>query len=220
MPPAKPMIDDIELRLVQRIDAEEDQALVQHSVPALDGDFLQRLGRHSTHVRLAGVMTGPSAGEDLETLHQKFRDAEPVSFVADIAAATEVDQVLIAQMRVRELAGKPERFEYSLTLNEFIPPPPVQTEEPPPSPVDEEVAQEAEQQTTETVEDIAENVGELRIVVELSDPAQDFSNLFVHVEGTTEAGEEVFLDLEEQVDGVYSRQNVPPGEYNVSLFRR
>src|SRR6266542_1821712 len=83
---------------------------------------------------LVVVMIGTEAGEQLKTLRLKFRTAEPVSFVSDIATATTVDKVLIEEFGVRELAGKPERFEYELTLREFLPPPPPEQEEPPPPP--------------------------------------------------------------------------------------
>ncbi|NJD69867.1 MAG: hypothetical protein FIA90_14675, partial [candidate division NC10 bacterium] len=122
--PAKPMLDDIELQLVQDIEAEDEEALAQHGVPALEGDFLQDLGRRSSRVSLTGVMIGEEVADALKKLRDKFRAAEPVSFVADIATATKVDKVLIEEMGIRDLAGKPERFEYALTLREFIPPPP------------------------------------------------------------------------------------------------
>ncbi len=102
MPPAKPMLGDVELQLVQKLEAEEDLVLAQHDVPALEGDFLQRLGRRATRFSLTGVLSGPEVADGLKTLREKFRAAEPVSFVADIATATTVDQVLIEEMGVRE----------------------------------------------------------------------------------------------------------------------
>jgi len=118
MADARPMLGDVELQLVQNIEADEDQVLVRHDVPALEGDFLQGLGRRATRLILTGVLTGPEAGEGLKTLRDKFRAAQPVDFVADITTATRVGQVLIEEMGVRELAGKPERFEYAFTLRE------------------------------------------------------------------------------------------------------
>lgn len=217
---ARPMLGDVELEKVQKIETDEDQDLVQHGVPALEGDFLQGLGRRATQVTLTGVLTGPEVGEGLKTLRDKFRAAEPVPFVADITTATRVGQVLIEEMGVRELAGVPERFEYALTLREFTAPPAVETEEPPASSLDEEIAQDGEQQVTETAEQVAEDVGELRVQVTLTGGRQDFTDLVVLVEGTTEAGEDLFFTIEEQTDGVYSRENVPAGEYTVSVSRR
>src|SRR5262245_29019574 len=121
MPPVRPMLDDLELQQVQQIDVDEDQVLAQHGVPALEGDFLQRLDRRATRVTLSGILTGPEVREGLEKLREKFRAAKPVPFAADIATATSLDQVLIEELGVSELAGKPERFAYALTLREFIP---------------------------------------------------------------------------------------------------
>src|SRR6185369_15441485 len=142
--PAKPMLDDVELQHVQEVEAEDERVLAQPGVPALAGDFLQDLGRRVTRVILVGVMTGPEAGDQLKTLRLKFRKAEPVSFVSDIATATTVDKVLIEEFGVRELAGKPARYEYQFTLREFLPPPPSVVEEPPPPPPPEPQLPEVE----------------------------------------------------------------------------
>jgi hypothetical protein len=92
------MLDDVELQHIQKVEAEDQQVLAQHGVPALEGDFLQDLGRRVTRLTLVGVMTGPEAGEQLKTLRLKFRNAEPVSFVSDIATATTVEKVLSARV--------------------------------------------------------------------------------------------------------------------------
>src|SRR5829696_8905220 len=104
---ARPILDDVELQQVQNIEVEQNQELAQHGIPALEGDFLQDLGRGATRVALTGVLSGAESAEGLKTLRDKFRAAEPVSFVADITTATRVDQVLIEELGVRELAGKP-----------------------------------------------------------------------------------------------------------------
>ena len=106
----RPILDDLELELVQNIATAEDEALVQHAVPALEGDFFQRLGRRATGISLQGVLTGTEVKEGLEKLREKFRAAAPVSFVADITTATRIEKVLIEELDVLELAGKPERF--------------------------------------------------------------------------------------------------------------
>ena len=112
---ARPMLDDLELQQVQTIQEDGDQIWTQHSIPALEGDFFQGLGRRASQVTLTGVLSGAEVADGLKNLRDKFRGAQPVSFVADIATATRIDQVLIEEMGVRELAGKPARFEYAFT---------------------------------------------------------------------------------------------------------
>lgn len=130
----RPVLGSLELQQVERLTIDEDLVLAHHQVVALEGDFLQELGRRSSRLTLGGVTTGAGAGEHLEDLRVAFRTVEPVDFTADISTATRIDQVLIEEMTVRELAGKPERFEYALTLRQYTPPPPEETEEPPPPP--------------------------------------------------------------------------------------
>ena len=203
MPPVKPMLDEIELKLVQKIDTEGEQAQARHGVPALEGDFLQGLGRRATRVTLSGVMTGTEAAEDLKTLREKFRDAEPVSFVADIATATKVGQVLIEEMGVRELAGKPERFEYALTLREHVPPPPFVTEEPPEIPPVDPPRIPSVEVGTLVVEVIVEG-----------EPDFDFNTVTVTL--TDDAGRLPQRQLTNHDEGVWVEENVQPGSYTVS----
>lgn len=204
MPPAKPMIGDIELQLVQEIDTEEDQVLTQHGVPGLEGDFLQRLGRRVTRIRLTGVMSGPEAGEALKNLRERFRDEEPVSFVADIATATEVGEVLIEEMGVRELAGKPERFEYTLTLREFIPPPTVETEQPPEPPPEPEPP----------LPSVETGILVVEVTVE-GQPEFDFSKITVTVDGTKEDGTTAARTLTNRTNNVWTEEEMPAGRFMV-----
>ncbi|MDQ4023918.1 MAG: hypothetical protein M3217_00285 [Actinomycetota bacterium] len=130
----RPILGSLELQQVERLTVDEDLVLAHHQVAALEGDFLQELGRRSSRLTLGGVATGAEAADHLEDLRDAFRSVDPVDFTADIATATRIGRVLIEEMAVRELAGKPERFEYALTLRQYTPPPPEETEEPPPPP--------------------------------------------------------------------------------------
>ena len=193
MPPTKPMLDGVELPQAQRIASQDEEVLAQHAVPALEGDFLQDLGRRAVRVTLTGMLTGPEAGEDLKGLREKFHAAAPVPFVSDIATATRVDKVLIKEMGVRELAGKTERFEYALSLREYIPPPAVTVEVPPVIPVPP---------VPETATLVVE------VIVE-GDPAFDFSRVRVTATGT------VSRTLTNRVENVWTETDFPPGQYTV-----
>ena len=214
--PVKPMLDGVELQQVQKILADDEEVVVQHGVPALEGDFLQDLGRRASRVTLVGVMTGPEASDDLKTWREKFRAAEAVSFVADIATATKVDKVLIEELGVRELAGKSERFEYELTLREFLPPPPPETEEPPAEEVDEQIREEVSDLSSQQVENIVNQAGILEVLVDLGD-GTDYSGIMLLVEGETTGGEAFSATSVEQVDGIYRFEGIQAGTYTVSL---
>ncbi|HEY0431696.1 MAG TPA: peptidoglycan-binding protein [Pyrinomonadaceae bacterium] len=201
--PVKPMLDDVELQHVQKVEAEDEQVLAQHGVPALEGDFLQDLGRRVTRFTLVGVMTGPEAGEKLKTLRLKFRKAEPVSFVSDIATATTVGKVLIEEFGVRELAGKPARFEYELTLREFLPPPPPEQEKPPPPPPIPPVP--------------AVDTGTLIVEVNVQgQPNFDFSKVTVTAEKKNDDGSRPSQNLNTREANVWTEDKMSLGQFTVN----
>lgn len=196
--PVKPMLDDLELPLVQQFDAAERQERAQHVVPALEGDFLQALGRRATSFTLEGVIAnedGTVAGQ-LKNLREKFRAAAPVDFVADIATATKVDTVLIEEMSVRELAGKPERFEYAFALREYLPAPAPEEEAPPPPPPPPGT----------------------KLIVEVrveGHSGYDFSQVEVTVKGTQEDGTRIDRPLTNRTDNVWTEETFEPGSYTI-----
>jgi hypothetical protein len=118
----RPMLDDLELPQVQAITTSDRRSLVEHKPPAMEGSLLQNLGRRATRLTVAGVVTGPDANAVAASLDAKFKQRTPVPFAADVAADLEIAQVLIDDLRLEQLAGKPERIGYMLLLREFIEP--------------------------------------------------------------------------------------------------
>ena len=122
------MLADIELPLVQEINTLEKRVLAEHKPPGMDGSLLQNLGRRPFRLALWGVATGEGASGLIEELEDKYRAGLPLPFTADIVADARLEQVVIQDLRVQELAGKPERFSYVLTLREYLEP--VEPEDP------------------------------------------------------------------------------------------
>lgn len=118
----RPMLDDLELPQVQEVRTLELRALAEHKPPGMAGSLLQNLGRKPALLQLWGVASGPGARQFLESLEEKNRAATPVPFTADIVESAEIQNVVIRDLRLEELAGRPERFAYVLTLAELIVP--------------------------------------------------------------------------------------------------
>lgn len=118
----RPMLDDIELPQVQEIATLERRVLAEHKPPGMAGSLLQNLGRRPVRLTLWGVATGPEALGFIQKLDDKFRAATPLPFIADIVKDADIEQMLIEDLKLQDLAGKPERFAYVLTLREFIEP--------------------------------------------------------------------------------------------------
>jgi hypothetical protein len=116
------MLDDMELRLVQEITVLERRVLAEHKPPGMSGSLLQNLGRRPSRLALWGVAAGEDARKFVEDLDAKFRGGQPLPFTADIVADAALEKVVVEDLRVQDLAGKPERFAYVLTLREYIEP--------------------------------------------------------------------------------------------------
>lgn len=138
--PLRPMIDDLELPLVQELDLLERRDLAEHRPPGMDGSLLQNLGRGAACLALWGVAAGPDALELTEELDGIFRAGEPVSFIADIVEDSEIETVQIDDLRFQELAGRPRRVAFALTLREHVEP--VEPEDV--SPMEAELLEDAE----------------------------------------------------------------------------
>ncbi len=214
----RPMLGDLELAYVQALDVAERQVLTEHPVPALEGDFLQSLGRRASRISVAGIAAGDTAAETLRKLREAFRDAAPLPFTADIATATRLDRVIVEAMGVRELAGNPQRFEFVLTLREYLAPPPAERETParPPAPagdpVDEAAGTEAADANAASTGGVADGTGTLTVHIDLNG-GDDVSGITVRVESSSGGGYSTFSDR--QTDGTYTFTGVPAGEYQV-----
>jgi outer membrane protein OmpA-like peptidoglycan-associated protein len=197
------MLGDVELQQTQQIEVDQDGDFAVYEVPALEGDFDQPLGRRGAAVTLSGVLTGDTTdkvADGLKALREEFRAAEPVSFAADIATATKLDSVLIEEMGVRELAGRPQRFAYAFRLREFTPaPPPETTPSPPPPPPPEPPVD------TATLE--------VEVVVE-GEPDFDFTKVTVTLDGTQSDGTPLSRTLTTKTaPNIWREESVPPGQY-------
>lgn len=122
--PIIPMLGDVELRTIQHVTTLERRSLVEHPIPGMAGSAFQDMGRPATCIKLSGILYGEQSRADLEKLRGKFQAAEPLSFTADITTATQITDVLIEDLHVVEVAGRPNTFVYRILLRESPPPPP------------------------------------------------------------------------------------------------
>jgi hypothetical protein len=116
------MLDDLELPLVQEIATHDRRTLAEHKPPGMQGSLLQNLGRRPARLSLWGLAAGDDAQQTIEDLDEKFKNGGPFTFAADISADSEIEQVVIDDYQVQEIAGKPQRFAFTLTLREYIEP--------------------------------------------------------------------------------------------------
>lgn len=126
---AVPLLGDISLRSVQRIEHRLDGGFQAVRIPGLSGELQQRVGRLSHEIVITGTLFGSEAAGQLETLQQAAGDGEELTFAADITTALELQNVVITHFRAVEVAARPNTWHYEIGLRESPPlPPPAQVQ--------------------------------------------------------------------------------------------
>lgn len=209
-----PMLDDLELPQVQEISTADQRMLAEYKPPGMAGSLLQNLGRAPTCLVLHGVAVGPEGLTFVETLDSKFKAGVALPFIADIIADAAIETMAISDLHFQELAGKPQRYAYTLTLREYIEPTAAES-----APVDESITDDAEQIQQTTTEQIVAEQGILDVIVEASEANADLSRVQIQIEGETTDGEAYSTVIDQQTNGVFRKTDVPAGRYDVRLSR-
>jgi hypothetical protein len=121
----KPVLGDWEIPRIESIRTLQRRAFAEFAVPGRTGSLFQDLNTAPTRIAISGSLYGDEARDEfLEELRGKFREGEPVTFVADIVTATEVQYVIIETLHFQESGTKPDQMDYFFVLRESPPPPP------------------------------------------------------------------------------------------------
>ena len=116
---------------IERIASFESRRLAVLPVPGLSGDLHQDMGRGALAIEIVGsIATDEARDQFLKDVREKFLAGEPADFVADIAKESELEQVLIEELRFEEVANDADMFRYRIVLREYTEPPE------PPAPLD------------------------------------------------------------------------------------
>lgn len=121
----KPMLGDWELPRVTQLETLEERALVELNVPGRAGNVYQDLNRMPTRIYIAGSVFGYDAGQDfLAAVREKYVAGDPLTFVSDIVAGTDVQYVVVQSLHIQSNARHADQIDYTLWLAESPPPPP------------------------------------------------------------------------------------------------
>ena len=109
---------------IERVAAFESRRLAVLPVPGLSGDLHQDLGRGALAVEIVGSLATDDARDQfLKDVREKFLAGDPVDFVADITKESQLEQVLIEELRLEEAADDADMFRYRIVLREYTEPP-------------------------------------------------------------------------------------------------
>jgi len=124
-----PLLGDLPLEIVQRIDHSLDTGFASYPIAGLDGEWQQRSGRASHRIEIDGLLIGDDAPRQLAALQAAAAAGEALAFASDITSALSLQRVVITAIRAVEEAGVRRRFAYHLSLVESPPlPPPAEVE--------------------------------------------------------------------------------------------
>jgi hypothetical protein len=188
----KPVLGDWEIPRIASIRTLEQRRYVELAVPGKVGSLFQDLNTVPTRVAIAGSLYGAEAqSEFLAALREKFFAGEPVTFVADILTATEVQYVIIETLDLQESGLRPDQLDYFLILRESPPPPP------PPNPLgglDTGLLDDAAG-FLDTVTGVLDAIAGLGNIPDISDPTPQLSAALDGVTAATEGLEESLAPL-------------------------
>jgi hypothetical protein len=89
------------------------------------GSIFHDLDSEPTVIEIAGSVFGDEKRAGfVEQVRGKFRAGEPLTFVADIVSATQVQYVLIEDLRLEQHGTRPDEVSFWMLLRESPPPPP------------------------------------------------------------------------------------------------
>jgi hypothetical protein len=121
----RPMLDDWNIPGIQSIQSQEKRHFVELEIPGKAGNLFQDMHVDPLVVAIVGSVFGGETGEEfLRSLREKFHAGEPLTFVADIVQATDVQYVVIDSLHISENAAYPDQWDYALVIKESPPPPP------------------------------------------------------------------------------------------------
>ena len=122
------MIGEWAVPRIERIGTVDRRRLARLSVPGLTGDLHQDLGAHSLAVEIEGSLHSDAERDDFLThVREPFLAGDPLTFVADILTATQLEQVVIEGLEVEEVNDAARGFRYRIRVRQYVEPP-----EPPP----------------------------------------------------------------------------------------
>jgi hypothetical protein len=121
----KPVLGGWEIPHISSIGSLEQRSFAELEVPGKTASLFQDLSATPTRIVISGSLYGDDDRDDfLQEVRDKFRAGEPVTFVADIVTATEVQYVVIETLRFEQSAASPDEIEYLIAVRESPPPPP------------------------------------------------------------------------------------------------
>jgi hypothetical protein len=126
----KPVLGSWEIPFIAYISSLEQRNFVELPVPGKTGSLYQDTNTAPTRIVIHGSLFGDDKrNQFMDEVRTKYKTGDPLTFVADIITATDVQYVVIESLQFWESGLSSDQTDYTIVLRESPPPPP------PPSPL-------------------------------------------------------------------------------------
>ena len=108
------------MRSLKRLDMEHKRRKPgQHT-----GNSFERngkdMGRHAGRIIVEGDIMGEGANDTIGELRKKYINGKPVEFVSKMSLEYGINKVIIEELNINSVKGRPYQFKYTLQLVEYI----------------------------------------------------------------------------------------------------
>lgn len=190
-------LGNIPLEHLTHVFVKQEARIIYHSVPGMEGDLAQTMGRPSVRVFLRGIFYGEKAEINLKQLRNAHLEYAPIDFFTEAVGEGFFTEVLISKLEVTQRAGYLDQFDYSCEVIEYVEPPePVAVDSF--TSLDKELLDEA----TEFMDDVQNALEEVSQLVDLitsfpnfGDPTTGLKNMPVEYTKSVTEGIELITNI-------------------------
>jgi hypothetical protein len=163
---------------VKRIGIIDDRRIIKHSVPGGYGTVFEDRGKESARLLIEGQFVGEEAMNGITLLRKKYKKGEPLNLTSDVSLLSNINKVLIEDIRIQMSSSGQMSYDYELILREYVEPPKKPSVLPP-------------SQKAEALKDVSSNATNV-----LQDLKQEAESASQELKGLGEAGSEVAGELQ------------------------
>jgi len=110
------------MRALRKLDLQKKRKLPD---PNSKNSFVgtgKDMGRSASRVDVEGDVLGEGSHETIGELRSKYLKGEPLEFVSKVTLESDINKVMIEELEINSVKGRPFHFQYRLLLVEYVEP--------------------------------------------------------------------------------------------------
>jgi hypothetical protein len=110
------------MRSLKKLDLEKKRNLPNQNSKNSFEETGKDMGRNASRILIEGDILGEGAHETIGELRTKYLKGDPLDFVSKSSLESGINKVLIEELDINSVKGRPFHFQYRLLLVEYIEP--------------------------------------------------------------------------------------------------